>query len=79
MSLLVRVTWRDAHFDPEQLTRDEFKDDYRVQTVGWVTRDTEEWLSVSQEVLPDEDGFRGTTHIPRPLVLAIESLTVTSV
>lgn len=74
MSLLVKVHWRDAWFDPEQLGAGEWKDEYRVTTVGFVVRDTEDVLSLAQEILPDEDGYRAVTHIPRPLVLQIETL-----
>lgn len=65
---LVQVQWRDAYFDfdiamgENESTR--FRDDYLVVTVGFIIRQTDIWLSVAQEVLPDGDGWRAVTHIP---------------
>ena len=64
------VEWRDAWFDFDQPEPDEVRDDYIVQTVGWVVRESNRFLSLAQEILPDGDGFRAVTHIPKVVVVS---------
>jgi hypothetical protein len=68
---LVLVTWRDAWFDFDGEDPSETRPDYLVTTVGFVLRDGPRFLSVAQEVLPDGDGFRAVTHIPRSVVESV--------
>jgi hypothetical protein len=65
---LVVVIWRDAFFDFDQSTADEIRPDYLVHTVGFMLADGPTFVSLAQEVLPDGDGFRAVTHIPRSIV-----------
>jgi hypothetical protein len=69
---LVVITWRDAWFDFDQDGDEEARADYLVTTVGFVVGDGPRFLSVAQEVLPDGDGYRAITHIPRAVVESIE-------
>ncbi|HEY1330931.1 MAG TPA: hypothetical protein VGH10_05585 [Actinomycetota bacterium] len=69
---LVLVVWHDAWFDPEQQTPDDWRADYVVRTVGFLVRRSPRVVSIAQELLPDDDGFRAVTHIPAGMV---ESLT----
>lgn len=69
---LVLVVWHDAWFDPEQQTEDDWRLDYLVRTVGFLVRQSPRVVSVAQELLPDDDGYRAVTHIPASM---IESLT----
>lgn len=71
---LVEVEWVDAWYDPDEMRLSEFKPSYSVTTVGYLSRDEEDVVSVSQEALEDEDTFRATTHIPRALVVSITPL-----
>lgn len=66
----VLVTWRDA-FEYDQ---PEPREDYLVLTVGFVVEDGPLFLSIAQEVLPDEDGHRAITHIPLSLIVGKEEL-----
>jgi hypothetical protein len=68
---LVMVTWRDAFFDFDKVTADEFRTDYLVNTVGFLVADGPTFVSLAQEVLPDDEGYRAVTHIPRAVVEAI--------
>jgi hypothetical protein len=61
--MLELVTWRDAWFEFDQ---PEDRDDYLVETVGWVTED-DVWLHVTAENTPD--GPRAVSHIPKVLVV----------
>ncbi|MBI2237888.1 MAG: hypothetical protein HYU54_05095 [Actinobacteria bacterium] len=70
---LVLVRWHDAWFDFEQPTAG-WREDYLVQTVGFVVRETPEVISVAQEHLPGRDGFRAVTHIPRGVVESVTTL-----
>jgi hypothetical protein len=70
---LVLVTWRDAWFDFDQSNDD--RADYLVSTVGFVVGEDPRFVSVAQEVLPDGDGFRAVTHIPRSVVESIVPLS----
>lgn len=70
---LVLVTWHDAWFDFDQTGPDDCRPDYLVRTVGFLVSDGSRFVSVAQEVLPDGDGFRAVTHIPRSI---IESITM---
>ena len=36
------------------------------------------FLSIAQEVLPDGDGFRAVTHIPRSIIEEVTTLTAGS-
>ena len=69
---IVLVTWQDAWADSEQHERTEWRSDYLVRTTGFLVRDEPDVVSVAQEILPEQDGFRAVTHIPRGM---IEDLT----
>lgn len=70
---LVLVRWHDAWFDLEQPTGG-WRDDYLVQTVGFLVREGPDVISVAQELLPWRDGFRAVTHIPRGIVESVTTL-----
>ncbi len=71
---LVLVTWHDAFFDFDQSTPEDCRSDYLVRTVGFLVHEGPRFVSVAQEVLPDGEGFRAVTHIPRSIVESIVSL-----
>jgi hypothetical protein len=71
---LVLVTWRDAFFDFDQSTVADFRTDYLVRTVGFLVADGPTFVSLAQEVLPDDEGYRAVTHIPRAVVEEIVQL-----
>jgi hypothetical protein len=68
---LVLVRWRDAWFDFER-DPSGWRDEYLVQTVGFLVREEPGVVSLAQERLPGRDGYRAITHIPRGV---IESIT----
>ena len=72
---LVLVTWRDAWFDFEEPDPEDVRPDYLVNTVGYLVRRTPRFVSVTQEILPDGDGFRAVTHIPVAVVQTIAPLS----
>ena len=65
---LVMVTWRDAYFDFDQQGSEDSRSDYLVHTVGFLLNDGAKFISLAQEILPDGDGYRAVTHIPRSIV-----------
>jgi hypothetical protein len=65
---IVLVTWHDAWFDFDQQDPEDCRSDYLVRTVGFLVSDGPMFVSVAQEVLPDGDGFRAVTHIPRSII-----------
>lgn len=69
---LVLVRWRDAFFDFETGDRG-WPDDFIVQTVGYLVRDDDTWLSLAQEALASGD-WRAVTHIPRAIVQSVTYL-----
>ena len=71
---LVLVTWHDAYFDFDQESAEDCRPDYLVRTVGFLVSDGPRFVSVAQEVLPDGDGFRAVTHIPRSIIESITPL-----
>jgi hypothetical protein len=71
---LVMVTWRDAFFDFDKVTADEFRTDYMVNTVGFLVSESPTFVSLAQEVLPDDEGYRAVTHIPKAVVQSIMTL-----
>lgn len=71
---LVLVTWRDAWFDFDQADPEETRADYLVRTVGFLVRRGPRFVSIAQEALPDEDGFRAITHVPVEIVVSIVPL-----
>lgn len=74
MEKLELVLWRDAWFDFDQSNDD--REDYIVKTVGWVIHEGPHYLSVAQEKLPIDDGWRAVTHIP--VAVIIDRMEVTS-
>jgi hypothetical protein len=70
----VIVTWRDAFFEFEQKTAELPREDYLVRTAGFLIHDGDSFISLAQEILPDGDGYRGVTHIPRRMVVATEDI-----
>jgi hypothetical protein len=75
---LVLVTWHDAWFDFEESDPQDCRTDYLVRTVGFLVNEGPRFLSIAQEVLPDGDGFRAVTHIPRSIVEEVTTLTTAS-
>jgi len=71
---LVLVVWRDAFFDFDRKPDDEPRTDYLVHTVGFLLSDGPTFLSLAQEVLPDDDGYRAVTHIPLAIVERLTEL-----
>lgn len=69
---LVLVTWRDAWFDFDAADPEDTRPDYLVHTVGFLVREGPRFVSIAQEILPDDDGFRAVTHIP---VVVVEEMT----
>ena len=72
---LALVVWRDAFFDFDRKLEEETRPDYLVHTVGFVLAEGPTFVSLAQEVLPDDDGFRAVTHIPLAIVERLEYLT----
>jgi hypothetical protein len=70
----VLVLWQDAWFDPDQCGENEWRDEYLVSTVGFIVRETDTVLSIAMERLPDEDGYRAVTHVPRGMIVEVRSL-----
>ena len=70
---LVLVRWRDAWFDLEGKP-EEWRQSFLVETVGWVVRQVADVVSVAQELLPDDEGFRAITHIPTAVIVEIVPL-----
>lgn len=68
---LILVTWLDAWSDAELAKPDEARGEYPVRTVGFLVRDRTDVLSLAAEILPDGDGYRALTHIPRSLVISL--------
>ena len=73
---LVLVHWLDAWYDPDEQSYEDWRADYPVQTVGYLVRDEHNVISIAQEVLPDDEGFRAVTHIPRAMVQGITRLAL---
>jgi hypothetical protein len=71
---LVMVTWRDAFFDFDKVTADEFRTEYLVNTVGFLVSDGPTFVSLAQEILPDDEGYRAVTHIPHAVVERVVTL-----
>jgi hypothetical protein len=71
---IVLVTWQDAWADSEQHERTEWRSDYLVRTTGFLVRDDPDVVSIAQEILPEADGFRAVTHIPRGMVERVTRL-----
>ncbi|MEA2520420.1 MAG: hypothetical protein QOI81_66 [Actinomycetota bacterium] len=71
---LVLCLWHDAFFDFQETDPEDCRDDYVVRTVGYLVNEGPRFLSIAQELLPDEDGFRAVTHIPRSIVESIVHL-----
>lgn len=65
------VRWRDAWFDHEGPWS---RESYPVETVGFLVRDEPEVVSIAQELLPDGEGYRAITHVPRALVDEVVTL-----
>jgi hypothetical protein len=65
---IVMVVWHDAWADPDQHDRADWRSDYLVRTTGFLVREESDVVSIAQEILPEDDGFRAVTHIPRGMI-----------
>lgn len=65
---IVAVSWTDAWFDTDLEATSAIRCDYLVTTVGFLIAENPRFISVAQELLPDGDGFRAVTHIPKVLI-----------
>lgn len=71
---LALVEWRDAFFDFQ--SQDEaMRSEYIVITIGMVVSCGDTFLDIASERLPNDDGHRAITHIPRPIILHAYKLT----
>ena len=70
----VIVTYRDAFFDLDE--PDTEREDYLVMVVGWIIDDGLKFLRIGSERLPDGDGYRAITRVPRQCVVSLRSLQV---
>ena len=75
---LVVVTWRDAWFAYQQAHEADHREDYLVRTAGFLIADdpADAFVHVAAEVLPDGEGYRAVTHVPRVLVVDLERFPV---
>ena len=64
--MILHVTWRDAYFDFD--SDGKHRSDYLVSTVGHLVSATGPFLTIASERLPDDDGWRAVTHIPRECI-----------
>ena len=71
---LVLVIRRDAYFDFELADIEDARPDYLVHTAGFLLSEGPRFLSLAQEILPDDDGYRAVTHIPLALIERITRL-----
>ena len=71
---VVVVRWQDAWYDADQGSPGEWRHEYPILTVGFLVRDEPDLISIAQELLPQGDGFRSVTHIPRSCVESIRNL-----
>ena len=71
---LVLVLWHDAWSDAEQGGPDDWRIDYPVRTVGFLVRLEPTLVSIAQEILPDDDGYRSITHIPTAMIESVTPL-----
>lgn len=71
---IVRVRWRDAFFDYDSHDGTREREDFIVQTVGFLVARDDLFVSIASERLPDGDGFRAVTRIPISVIVAGETL-----
>ena len=72
----VLVEWHDAWFEFEAVDPATSRPDYLVRTVGWLVAEDADWIHVASELLPDGDGYRAVTHIPRAQAVVTQLATV---
>lgn len=71
MKKLALVRWRDAYFEFDRSGGVSERDDYLVETVGWVDESQEgPFLSIVGEKLPEDDGERAVTNVPKDNVVS---------
>lgn len=72
---IVAVTWLDAHGSATDTygIGDLPHHAWELTTIGWLLRDDDQGVSVSNEYCGDQD-YRGITFIPRALVKGVKVL-----
>ena len=63
------VVWLDAWFSSEPSEPDDWEEEWRMTTTGFVVRETKTLLSLAHELLPEGD-YKGVSHIPKSLVVS---------
>jgi len=68
---IVRVRWRDAWADHDEVEAGNFDEATEVETVGFLVRETEELISIAAEVIRrnGQVRYRCTSHIPRAMLV----------
>ena len=74
MHPLVIIRWRDAYFDFDAHDTERSREDYIVTTVGHLIRQDSLFVTLAGEVLPDGDGYRALSHIPRAVIVEQRTL-----
>lgn len=73
---VVQVIWRDAFHEFDVNALEDMRDEYLVYTTGFLVDDGQTWVTLAQEILPNGDGYRGVSRIPKAIVHRLDRLRV---
>jgi hypothetical protein len=65
---ILEVVWLDHWRDTEQTRTSDFSAKQRMQSVGYLIRETPTVLTISQTLISDPDEVQHTTHIEKALI-----------
>lgn len=71
------VRWLDAYLLEDWQEADEFDPEACIlETVGFLTKETEEFVYLTRDLGMDDGNCRGTVAIPKVCILTIKSLEI---
>lgn len=71
---MVEIEWRDAWQEFDMEDNQPEHDDYILRTMGYLIGKGEHFISIAQEILPYNNGFRGVSHMPIDGILSVTTL-----
>ena len=66
---LIYVKWRDAAYQGGAMTPDKFDSDIIFETAGFLSRETDDAITISLEYEQETGKFRYNMHLPKAYIL----------
>lgn len=62
---LIYIKWFDSCYELREKTTEEFDDEYTIETVGFLARETKKTISIAGDWIEKDKCWRHIFHIPK--------------